>query len=157
MAQGVNRIVFHTSAHQPLDTKPGNRMVGTHIHRNITWAEQATPYLTYLARICYLMQQGRNVADLAYLLNEGAPSTMPIWGAGLTPAPPAGYDYDYINVDALLRRASVDEEGRISLPDGTRYRLLVLPEIDCMRPAVLRKIRQLVQGGATIVGPRPNR
>jgi len=27
-AQGVNRIVFHTSAHQPLDTKPGNTMVG---------------------------------------------------------------------------------------------------------------------------------
>ena len=34
-AQGVNRIVFHTSAHQPLDTKPGNTMVGTHINRNI--------------------------------------------------------------------------------------------------------------------------
>ncbi|HDS07485.1 MAG TPA: glycoside hydrolase, partial [Bacteroides sp.] len=30
--QGVNRIVFHTSAHQPLDTKPGNTMVGTHIN-----------------------------------------------------------------------------------------------------------------------------
>jgi hypothetical protein len=42
-AQGVNRIVFHTSAHQPLDTKPGNTMVGTHINRNITWAEQAGP------------------------------------------------------------------------------------------------------------------
>ena len=40
-AQGVNRIVFHSSAHQPLDTKPGNTMVGTHFNRNITWAEQA--------------------------------------------------------------------------------------------------------------------
>ncbi len=37
--QGVNRLVFHTSAQQPLDTKPGNTMVGTHINRNITWAE----------------------------------------------------------------------------------------------------------------------
>lgn len=35
LAQGVNRMVFHTSAHQPLDTKPGNTMVGTHINRNI--------------------------------------------------------------------------------------------------------------------------
>jgi hypothetical protein len=49
-AQGINRFVFHTSAHQPLDTKPGNTMVGTHINRNITWAEQANPFMTYLAR-----------------------------------------------------------------------------------------------------------
>ena len=31
LAQGINRLVFHTSAHQPLDTKPGNTMVGTHL------------------------------------------------------------------------------------------------------------------------------
>jgi len=79
-AQGLNRVVFHTSAHQPLDTKPGNTMVGTHIHRNITWAKQAEPFMTYLARQSFLLQQGLFVADLAYLLNEGAPSTMPIWG-----------------------------------------------------------------------------
>jgi hypothetical protein len=157
MAQGINRIVFHTSAHQPLETKPGNTMVGTHIHRNITWAEQAGPYMTYLARSCYLMQQGRTVADLAYLLGEGAPSTPPIWGAGTTPAPPPGYDYDFINADALLNRMSVGEGGRIALPDGTSYRVLVLPEIDTMRPALLRKLRELVAGGATVVGPRPAR
>ena len=107
-AQGVNRIVFHTSAHQPLDTKPGNTMVGTHINRNITWAEQAKPFMTYLARNSFMLQQGLFVADLAYLLNEGAPSTSRIWGAGLQPAPPEGYDYDYINADVLLNRMSVE-------------------------------------------------
>ena len=30
-----------------------------------------------------MLQQGSPVADLAYLLPEGAPSTMPFWGAGL--------------------------------------------------------------------------
>ncbi len=69
-AQGVNRIVFHTSAHQPLDTKPGNTMVGTHINRNITWAEQAQPFMTYLARNSFMLQQGLFVADIAYLLPE---------------------------------------------------------------------------------------
>ncbi len=101
------------------------------------------------------MQQGLFVADLAYLLDEGAPSTMPIWGAGLRPAPPEGYDYDYINVDVLLHRMSVGSDGRLVLPDGMSYRLLVLPEIDRMRPEVLRKLRDLVAGGATILGPRP--
>ena len=154
-AQGVNRIVFHTSAHQPLDTKPGNTMVGTHINRNITWAELARPFMTYLARTSYMLQQGMFVADLAYLLPEGAPSTIPIWGAGLRPAPPEGYDFDYINTDVLLNRMSVKDDGSLVLPDGMSYRVLVLPPIDRMTLPVLRKVRDLVVGGATVVGPRP--
>ena len=39
------------------------------------------------------------------------------------------------------------------LPDGMSYRVLVLPEIDRMTPRVMRKIRELVAGGATVVGP----
>lgn len=154
-AQGVNRIVFHTSAHQPLDTKPGNTMVGTHLHRNITWAEQAAPFMTYLARTSFLLQQGRAVADIAYLLNEGAPSTMPFWGAGLQPARPEGYDYDYVNADALLNRMSVGADGSLTLPGGASYRALVLPQTDRMTPQVARKIRELIAGGATVVGPKP--
>jgi hypothetical protein len=153
--QGVNRLVFHTSAHQPLDTKPGNTMVGTHLHRNITWAEEAGPYMEYVARCSYMLQQGRFEADLAYLLNEGAPSTMPIWGDGVKPAPPEGYDYDYVNVDVLLHRMSVGEDGRLMLPDGVSYRVLVLPQSKSMRPEVLRKIRDLVAGGVTVVGQPP--
>lgn len=156
-AQGLNRIVFHTSAHQPLDTRPGNAMVGTHIHRNITWAEQAGPFMDYLARQSFLLQQGLFIADLAYLLNEGAPSTMPIWGAGLTPKPPEGYDFDYVNADVLLNRMSVGPDGRLMLPDGMSYRVLVLPQTDKMRPELLGKIRDLVLGGAVVVGPKPVR
>jgi alpha-L-rhamnosidase len=154
-AQGVNRLVFHTSAQQPLDTKPGNTMVGTHINRNITWAEQAKPFMTYVARVSYMLQQGKPVADLAYLLPEGAPSTMPFWGAGLLPSPPGGYDYDYVNTDILLNRMSVAADGRVTLTDGMSYRVLVLPPATEMTPEVLRKLHELVVAGATIVGPRP--
>jgi len=157
LAQGINRLIFHTSAHQPLDTKPGNTMVGTHINRNITWAEQAAPFMTYLARSSFLLQQGKPVADLLYLINEGAPSTMPFWGAGLQPAPPPGFDYDYANADALLTRVTVAADGSLVLPDGVRYRVLVLPQIDRMTLPVLRKVAELVRGGATVVGPRPAR
>lgn len=156
-AQGINRIVFHTSAHQPLDTKPGNTMVGTHINRNITWAETARPFMNYLARNSFMLQRGLPVADLAYLLNEGAPSTMPFWGAGLKPAPPAGYDYDYVNADALLTRMSVGADGHLVTPDGVSYRVLVLPEVERMTLPVLRKIRELVGNGATVLGPKPSR
>ena len=159
--QGVNRLVFHTSAEQPLDTKPGNTMVGTHINRNITWAEQAGPVMTYFARVSYMLQQGSPVADLAYLLPEGAPSTMPFWGAGLVPAPPAGYDYDYLNTDILLHHTSVTADGRIhidgssAMPEGMSYRVLVLPPTGEMPLDVLEKLHSLVADGATIIGPRP--
>jgi hypothetical protein len=156
-AQGINRMVFHTSAHQPLDTKPGNTMVGTHLHRNITWAEQAAPFMTYIARTSHLLQQGKFVADLAYLLDEGAPSTPPIWAAGTRPTPPEGFDYDFINADVLLNRLNVAADGRLVLPDGMSYRVLVLPETRRMRPELVRKIGELVRGGAIAIGPRPER
>jgi hypothetical protein len=154
-AQGVNRIMFHTSAEQPLDTKPGNTMVGTHFNRNITWAEDAKPLVSYFTRCQYMLSQGHFVADFAYLLNEGAPSSQPFWGAGLQPAVPDGYDYDTVNADVLLNRMSVGPDGRIMLPDGMSYRVLVLPQIDRIRPELLRKIKELVLGGATVIGPRP--
>ncbi|MDR2673322.1 MAG: hypothetical protein LBC18_00230 [Opitutaceae bacterium] len=157
LAQGVNRIVFHTSAHQPLDTPPGNTMVGTHLHRNITWAALAAPYMDYLARSSHLLQQGLFVADLAYLLDEGAPSTPPIWAGGTRPAPPPGHDYDFINADVLLNRMTVAADGRLVLPDGMSYRVLVLPETDAMRPELLGKIDALVRGGAIIIGRKPLR
>jgi hypothetical protein len=153
-AQGVNRLVFHTSAEQPLDTKPGNTMVGTHINRNITWAEQAKPFMDYVARVSYMLQQGTPVADIAYLLPEGAPSTMPFWGSGLRPTPPAGFDYDYINTDLLLHHARV-ANGNIVLDSGAQYRVLVLPPTLLMTPEVARKIHELVEAGAAVAGPRP--
>lgn len=153
--QGINLLVFHTSTHQPLNDKPGNAMVGTHIHRNITWAEYAAPLMEYIARSSFMLQQGQFVADIAYLLKEGAPVTMPFWGAGLSPVPPEGYDYDYVNSDILLNRMSVDAHGRITLPDGMSYGILVLPQTKTMTIKTLQKIYNLVQQGAVVMGPKP--
>jgi len=155
LTQGLNRLIFHTSTHQPLDTKPGNAMVGAHIHRNITWAEQAAPFMTYLSRNQFLLQQGRFVADLAYYTGEGIPSGVPYWEK-IKPEPPAGYDYDFLNTEILLDKLSV-QDGQLVLPTGMRYRVLMLPETDQMTPRVLQKIRQLVADGATVLGPKPSR
>jgi len=80
---------------------------------------------------------------------------MPFWGAGMKPALPEGFDYDYVNTDVVLNRMSVNSEGKIVLPDGMSYSVLVLPEVDRMTPPVLRKIRDLVKDGATVLGPKP--
>lgn len=151
--QGINQVIFHTSAHQPLDTKPGNTMVGTHINRNITWAKLGKPFMTYLARTQFMLQQGSFIGDIAYYLGEGIPSAVPYWEK-ISPEPPAGYDYDFINTEILLDSASV-KDGKIVLANGQTYQILVLPETAKMTPHVLNKIRDLVAAGATVVGPKP--
>jgi hypothetical protein len=159
LAMGVNRIVFHTSDHQPFVDeahKPGITLgpFGQHYTRNITWAEQAVAWNTYLARASHLLQQGLFVGDLAYYYGEGAPVTVPFWKT-VRPEPPAGYNYDYVNTDVLMTRMSV-KDGRLLLPDGMSYRVLVLPEdVDRLTPPVARKIRDLVTAGAIVVAPKP--
>ena len=71
-----------------------------------------------------------------------------------TPELPAGYSFDYINGEVLLQRASV-EDGRIVLPRGMKNRLLVLPQLETMRPEILQKIKELLLAGACVIGPAP--
>ena len=74
----------------------------------------------------------------------------------MKPPLPRGYDCDTVNGEVLGTRLSV-RDGRLALPDGMTYRLLVLPQRETMTPQVLRKIVDLVEAGATVVGPKPSR
>jgi hypothetical protein len=153
---GVNRFIFHRYAHQPWpDLKPGMTMGpwGFHFERTVTWWSQSRAWLAYLARCQYLLQSGLFVADLCYFSGEGAPYSPPARPA-LNPPPPPGYDYDVCNAEVLLSRMSVSA-GRLALPDGMTYRLLVLPPDRTMTPPVLRKIQSLVAAGAAVLGPKP--
>jgi hypothetical protein len=148
---GVNRIIFHRYAHQPwLNRFPGMTMGqwGTHFERTVTWWEQSTAWLKYLARCQYLLQSGHFVGDVCFYCGEGAPNSLHADGM------PHGYDYDGFNTDALMTRLSV-KDGRIVLPDGASYRIMVLPNETTMTPATLHKIKELADAGATIIGQKP--
>jgi (4-O-methyl)-D-glucuronate---lignin esterase len=153
-SQGINRFVIHRYAHQPyLDRFPGATMGpwGLHYERTQTWWEMSGAWHEYLSRCQYLLRQGLFVADLCYLRPELPDQTY------FTPSPavPAGYKYDECSAEALIARMSV-KEGRLVLPDGMSYRLLVLPaNTRLMTPALVKKIRQLVAAGATVFGPSP--
>ena len=112
----MNRIVFHTSAHQPLDTKPGNTMVGTHLHRNITWAEQAAPFVTYLARSSLHAAAGAIRGGHRISAQRRRALHAADLGRRHEPTPPEGYDYDFINADVLLNRMTVADDGRSCCP-----------------------------------------
>jgi hypothetical protein len=47
--------------------------------------------------------------------------------------------------------------GRIYLPHGQIYEVLVLPQERRMNPRVLQKLEHMVAAGATIIGPKPQR
>ena len=156
MAMGLNRFVIHTSVHQPLlDKKPGLALgpFGQWFTRNETWAEQATPWIKYLARSCYLLQQGHFAADIAYFYGEDSNLTALFGKNG--PGVPDGYNFDYFNADALIHKLSVTD-GQLATPSGMRYRVLALDShSQHMSLPVLRKIRDLVQSGAIVAGPKP--
>ena len=153
---GINRIVVHESAHQPLvDKKPVLTLgpFGQWFNRNETWAGQAGAWVTYLARTSYLLQQGRFGADLIYFYGED--SNLTAIFANKSPDVPAGYGFDYVNADALIHVLGV-RNGRITTPGGVSYRLLGLdPYSQHMSLPVLRALHRLVEQGATVAGPMP--
>lgn len=156
LAEGVNRFVIHTSVHQPNDTLGPGIGVGPYgqwFTRHETWAEQAKPWVTYLARSSYLMQQGRAVADVAYFYGEDTNiTTMYRWGL---PDIPAGYNFDFVNADALTNMLSV-KDGKLVTPSGMEYSVLAIdPRVRRMSLPVVRKISELVSLGAIVVGPKP--
>lgn len=158
---GVNRIAFHRYQHQPwLDREPGMRMgiYGVHWERTQTWWSMASAYHTYLARCQYLLRQGRAVADILYLAAEGAPHVFRAPASATFGHPPdrREYNFDGCAPETLMQGARV-EQGRIVFPGGTAYRVLVLPNEATMTPGLLRKIEQLVDAGARVVGPPPRK
>lgn len=155
-ANGVNRPVIHTSVHQPVDEAPGLSLAvfGQYFNRHETWAEMARPWVDYIARTGYLLQQGRFVADVAYFHGEEAPLTA-LYGQAPLADTPRAYGYDFVDADALLGELSVDG-GEIASRGGARYRVLYLGGTSRrMTLPVLRRIAALAEAGATVVGDAP--
>lgn len=157
LASGLNRFVIHTSVHQPSNDKiPGLSLgpFGQWFTRHETWAEQAGAWTTYLARSCYMLQQGKFVADVIYLYGEDNNITA-LFGKKL-PDVPAGYEYDFVNADALINVLTVNK-GSIVTQSGMNYHVLALDPVSNkqMTLPVLRKIRDMVNEGAQVIGQKP--
>ena len=153
---GVNRFVMSMCSLQPwTDRKPGMTVGpwGTHYERTNTWWEQSQAWHAYLARCQALLQMGSFVADVAYLGTENAPNAFRNRESA-EPTMPPGYDFDIIPPEVLLKGVTT-HEGRVLLESGLSYRILALPPGRTMTPALLRKIKELVIAGLTVVGSRP--
>lgn len=152
---GLQQCVIYCSMNQTSEI-PGANLDGYEIiDRHITWYKQGKAFFDYLARCQTVLQQGRFTADALYFNGEGTDKFAPA-KEFLEPSLPLGYDFDALNADVLLNRLSA-KPGRLTLPDGMSYRLLVLPEEREMSLPVLLKIKELIEAGATVLGNRPLR
>lgn len=120
---------------------------GLHYERTQTWWEYSRPWHRYLARCQYLLQQGMPVVDVLFVAPEGAPRSF---------IPPAsvkssGYNADACPAEVVLRDLQV-QHGRLVLPHGMSYRVLVLPAVDRMTPRLLQRVKQMIDAGAVVIG-----
>jgi hypothetical protein len=151
--EGINNTLLHVYIEQPKDTAPGlTAWFGVEFNRLNTWFSDMDIFLQYIKRCNLMLQQGQYVADVAYFIGEDAPKMI---GAA-DPVLPQGYSFDYINGDVIKQRLTV-ENGKLVLPNGINYSILVLPKLQTIRPELMAKIKDLVQQGAVILGPKPDR
>lgn len=151
---GLNLIYLHTFTCSPKEMGlPGQEyFAGTHFNPNVTWWDLSTGFVQYLTRCQYLLQQGQSTADVLYYYGDHVPNIARQKADDPGHALP-DFDYDVINEDRLLTLTV--RNGRITLPHGLSYRVLVLPDHRVLSLAALRKVTQLVQAGATVIGPKP--
>ncbi len=156
---GINHYVWHTFTCSPKKFGvPGHEyFAGSHINRNVTWHRELQPFVQYLGRCQWLLQQGRQVEDYAVYAGD---RPYQHWGT-YTEKPydaskaklPQGYTYDIVNDDAILNRFTV-KDGKLVLPDGLTYGALVWdPEFkdEPLNPAVLAKVESFKKAGLKVV------
>jgi len=148
---GLNRMYFHTFTCSPPEMGlPGQEyFAGTHVNTQVTWWDQSAAFIDYMHRIQSVVQEGKFVADVLYYYGDHVPNVFPFKHsdpAGVIP----GFDYDVCDETIFLQLEVMD--GKIVVPGGVEYRVLVLPDHRVLSLAVLEKLETLVQDGATVLG-----
>jgi hypothetical protein len=151
---GLNRVYLTTFTCSPAEMGlPGQEFFAcTHINPRVTWWEQSGPFIDYIHRIQMVMQEGKFVADVLYYYGDHVPNVFPFKHSDPAGTMP-GFDYD-VTDETIFLQLKV-EDGKIVVPGGVKYRVLVLPDHKVLSLAVLEKTDELLKEGATVLGHKP--
>ena len=161
-SQGVNRVIFHGTAHPRngtgyIDWWPGwnwgeKARAGTFMawdNRN-TWWEDAKDSITgYISRLQTILQEGTRKVDLAilpnmqgiYELGEGNSHQLLL---------DRGYSYNLID-ENVLKLPNISVKDGVLFPEGPGYRVLVMAECDYLHESAVRTILDLARKGLPVV------
>lgn len=166
--QGVNQLIGHGWAYTPPQVEyPGWRFyaAGEYSERNPWWI--VMPDLAkYLQRMSWLMRQGAPRNDVAlYLPNADAYAHFSaakvhlidverdLVGEKLMPALfESGYNLDFFDDEILQNIGTIEKENLIL--GASRHKAVVLPGIERMPIASVRKLDEYVKSGGIVIATR---
>jgi alpha-L-rhamnosidase/F5/8 type C domain len=154
--EGHNLTMWHTfPSSAKVHGMPGAAyFAGEHFNPNVTWWTEGKAFVDYMNRCHFMLQQGLAACDVLHFYGENIPAFVRLKRDDPAKCMP-GYDYDVVDMRALLERVSVDASGHLVLPEGTSYRLLSLVPHDAVSLPVMKHIAKMVEQGITLVGPKP--
>jgi hypothetical protein len=155
--QGINQLVGHGWPYSPPEAgEPGWRFYAAAVfNQHNPWWLVMPDIALYLQRVSFLLRQGKPANDVAvYLPTDDAwagfaPGRVSInqamdglLGPDLVPQIlDAGYDFDFIDDGAIAR-------------GGVPYPVLILPGVERIPLATLRKLAEYARGGGILVATR---
>lgn len=149
--EGMNRLVIHGFSHNPAEFgAPGIvYWAGTHYNDRQTWWPKIRPFNDYLARISYVLQNSKFVADVLYYYGDDIPNLVPPKNTRFKAGD--GYDYEIVNTEILLKELTV-ENGEWVLPGVGRYKVLSLGKGHRSNAEAMKKISALQAKGGMLAG-----
>lgn len=165
---GVNQLIAHGWPYTPPQVEyPGWRFYAAAVfdEKNPWWIVMPDVAL-YLQRISFMMRQGQSANDVAlYLPNSDAwanfsaghthmiETLRELVGEEVIPTVlGAGYDLDFFDDEAMAKIGHVEGDALALGPN--RYRVVLLPGVERIPLATLRKLEEFARGGGIVIATR---
>jgi hypothetical protein len=161
LTAGINAIVYHGFPYIIPDIPPPGWHPFSGVNGSGSYSSQFNelnpfwPHLAqlnaYITRMQYISQVGTNIAVVALYWDDL------VHGADEQPPAPklnqaimeAGYSYDHMSADSLLHSTVRDQ--MLVTAGGARYRVLLLPALDTIDPALAEKLKSFASAGLPIL------
>jgi hypothetical protein len=166
--QGINQLIGHGWPY----TAPGVEYPGWRFYAAAAFGEKNPWWIVmpdlalYLQRVSYLMRQGLPANDVAlYLPNSDAWAS---FSAGrvhmietlkervgsdvISRILEAGYNFDFFDDDALRDIGRVEKNSLML--GANRYKIVILPNVECIPPETIRKLEAFARGGGIVIATR---
>ena len=149
-ARGVTHLAFQSYTHAPKPdaTPPGGCMGGfngTPFTRLQTWWKHMPEFTAWLTRCEEFLEAGLPAQDVLWYLGDAVDhkpdEEYPF---------PEGFRADYLNHDVLTNRLAV-KDGLFTVPEGTTWKILWVPDERFMLPATRKRLAELAASGGTVV------
>lgn len=156
---GVNEFMYHRYVHQAnTHVEPGLTMGfwGSHFDRTQTWWMNAgIEWFGYHARGSHLLRQGHHAADVLIFVGD-LPHKDGLKREKASIPIPLGLNFDCTNDHALKDRLTIEDKTLV-LPEGNAYRYLLLQDVRLITLPTLRRLKEIVDAGVTVIGRKPQR